>query len=101
LQAKSAAAIYNGRSLRDNAVILQRRIMAHPRNKQEARLQALIGAARDRNIEVRLEKLLREVGYRVHSGRCRINGREVILINRDSSIIDQIDFLSAALAEVK
>ncbi len=75
--------------------------MAHPRNKQEARLQALIGAARDRNIEVRLEKLLREVGYRVHSGRCRINGREVILINRDSSIIDQIDFLSAALAEVK
>jgi hypothetical protein len=75
--------------------------MAHPRNKQEARLHALISTARDRNIEVRLEKLLREVGYRVHSGRCRINGREVILINRDSSIIDQIDFLSAALAEVK
>ena len=73
--------------------------MAHPRNKQEARLQALISTARDRNIEVRLEKLLREVGYRVHSGCCRINGREVILIDRDSSISDQIDFLSAALAE--
>ena len=73
--------------------------MAHPKNRHEARLQGLISAARNRNIEVRMEKLLREVGYRVHSGRCRINGREVILIDRDASISDQIDFLSAALAE--
>jgi hypothetical protein len=73
--------------------------MANPKNKHEARLQALIGAAREKNIEVRMEKLLREVGYRVHSGRCRINGREMILIDRDASISDQIDFLSAALAE--
>jgi hypothetical protein len=73
--------------------------MAHPKNKHEARLQALISAARDRNIEVRTEKLLREVGYRVHSGRCRIDGREVILIDRDASVSDQIEFLSTALAE--
>jgi hypothetical protein len=73
--------------------------MAHPKNKNEARLQALIRAARDKNIEVRTERLLREVGYRVHSGRCRINGREVILIDRDAPVSDQIDFLSAALAE--
>jgi hypothetical protein len=72
--------------------------MAYPKNRNEARLQALISAARDRNIEVRMEKLLREVGYRVHSGRCRINGREVILIDRDASIGDQIEFLSSALA---
>ncbi len=62
-------------------------------------MQALIGAARERNIEVRMEKLLREVGYRVHGGRCRINGRDVILIDRDSSISDQIELLSTALAE--
>ena len=73
--------------------------MAQPKNKQEARLQALIHAARDQKIEVRLEKLLREVGYRVHSGRCRINGREVILLDRDASIGDQIEFLSNALAD--
>jgi hypothetical protein len=73
--------------------------MAHPKNKQEGRLQALISAARDKNIEVRMEKLLREVGYRVHSGRCRINGREVILIDRDASLSDQIEFLSTVLAE--
>jgi hypothetical protein len=73
--------------------------MAHSKNRNEARLQTLIDAARERNIEVRTEKLLREVGYRVHSGRCRINGREVILIDRDAPISDQIEFLSSALAQ--
>jgi hypothetical protein len=54
--------------------------------------------ARERNIEVRTEKLLREVGYRARSGRCRVNGQELILIDRDAPIGDQIDFLSAELA---
>lgn len=73
--------------------------MPHAKNKHEARLQALICAAREKNIEVRAEKLLREIGYRVHSGRCRVNGRELILIDRDASLSDQIEFLSTALAE--
>jgi hypothetical protein len=73
--------------------------MAHPKNKYEARLRALISAAREKNIEVRAEKLLREVGYRVHSGRCRVNGRELILLDRDAPISDQIEFLSTALAQ--
>jgi hypothetical protein len=73
--------------------------MAHAKNKREARLQALINAARERNVEVRMEKLLREVGYRVHSGRCRVNGRELILIDRDAPISDQIEFLAAVLAD--
>jgi hypothetical protein len=69
--------------------------MAH---KLESRLNELIGAARQMNIEVRTEKLLREVGYRARSGRCRVNGQELILIDRDTPISDQIDFLSAELA---
>jgi hypothetical protein len=69
--------------------------MAH---KHESRLSELIGEARQMNIEVRTEKLLREVGYRARSGRCRVNGQEVILIDRDTPITDQIDFLSAELA---
>jgi hypothetical protein len=73
--------------------------MARAKNKEEARLQALISAARERNIEVRMEKLLREVGYRVHSGRCRVNGRELILIDRDAAVSDQVEFLSSALQE--
>jgi hypothetical protein len=71
--------------------------MARTKNKQETRLQALIDAAREQNIEVRMEKLLREVGYRVHSGRCRVNGRELILLDRDAAVSDQVEFLSAVL----
>jgi len=68
------------------------------RQKHESRLNELITAARQMNIEVRTEKLLREVGYRARSGRCRVNGQELILIDRDASISDQIDFLSTELA---
>lgn len=72
--------------------------VAQSRNKHEARLHKLIGAAKQMNIEVRTEKLLREVGYRARSGRCRLNGRELILIDRDASLSDQLDFLSTELA---
>lgn len=69
------------------------------RQKHESRLNELITAARRMNIEVRTEKLLREVGYRARSGRCRVNGQELILIDRDASISDQIDFLSTELTQ--
>ena len=69
------------------------------RTKHESRLEELIGAAKLKNIEVRTEKLLREVGYRTRSGRCRVNGKELILLDRDASISDQIEFLATALAQ--
>jgi len=73
--------------------------MAQPKNRQEARLQDLIVSAKRMNIAVRTEKLLREAGYRAHSGRCRIKGKDVILIDRDTPIADQIAFLTNELAE--
>ena len=60
-------------------------------------MQHLIGTARQLNIEVRTEKLLREVGYKPRSGRCRVNGQEVILIDRDAPISEQIEFLASEL----
>lgn len=73
--------------------------MAHGNKKFEARLQELIGAAKRMNIEVRTEKLLREVGYRPRSGSCRVKGQEVILLDRDAPINEQLDFLTAELAQ--
>lgn len=73
--------------------------MAQSKNRHETRMHELMGAAKQMNIEVRTEKLLREVGYRARSGRCRVNGQELILIDRDASISDQVDFLTAELAE--
>jgi hypothetical protein len=75
--------------------------MASAKTKHEGRFQELVAAARQMNIEVRTEKLLREVGYRIRSGRCRLNGRELILIDRDAPISDQIDFLAAELSHPK
>jgi len=72
--------------------------MAQPKKRRESRLQELLGAAKQLNIEVRTEKLLREVGYRAHSGRCRVKGQELIIIDRDTPLDDQIDFLSGELA---
>ena len=73
--------------------------MARAKIKQESELQQLIDAAKRMNIEVRTEKLLREIGYRAHSGRCRVKGQDLILIDRDAPIGDQIDFLSTELAQ--
>jgi len=73
--------------------------MAHAKHKYESRLNELIEAAKALNVEVRTEKLLREVGYRARSGRCRLNGKELILVDRDAPISDQIDFLSTELAQ--
>lgn len=73
--------------------------MSQAKHKYESRLNELIEAAKALNIEVRMEKLLREVGYRARSGRCRLNGKELILVDRDAPISDQIDFLSTELSQ--
>jgi hypothetical protein len=73
--------------------------MVQAKHKYESRLNELIEAAKALNIEVRTERLLREVGYRARSGRCRLNGKELILVDRDAPINDQIDFLSTELAQ--
>ena len=75
--------------------------MQRPKNRQEARLQDLIDSAKQLNIHVRMEKLLREAGYRAHSGRCRVKGQDVILIDRDVPIGDQIEFLTNELAGLR
>jgi hypothetical protein len=67
----------------------------------ESRLQELISDARQMNIEVRTEKLLRDIGYRARSGRCRVKGQEVILIDRDMPIREQVDILTAELEQHK
>ena len=73
--------------------------MAQGKTRQESRLQELILKAKELNIQVRAEKLLREAGYRARSGSCRLNGQDIILLDRTAPIGDQIEFLAAELAE--
>jgi len=73
--------------------------MPQSKNKPEFRLQKLIGTANQMKIEVRTERLLRDIGYRVRSGRCRFKGKEIILIDRDTPISEQIEILASELGE--
>ncbi len=66
-------------------------------SKTQARLNELIHYARLQQIEVRTERLLREVGYRVVSGSCRLNKKQLIILDRDLAVRDQVDLLAGAI----
>ncbi|MFI5110544.1 MAG: hypothetical protein ACHP78_17100 [Terriglobales bacterium] len=61
-------------------------------------MEELKTAATRLGFEVREEKLLREVGYRVRSGSCRVRETHVILLDRGLPPSAQIDVLVEELA---
>ncbi len=61
-------------------------------------VEELSAAARALGFEIREEELLREVGYRARSGACRLNDRNVILLDRRLGLAERLDVLCAALA---
>jgi hypothetical protein len=67
------------------------------KKKNESLLQELLAAAARMNIEVRTEKLLREVGYHARSGGCRVKGQQLIIVDRDAPLRDQVEFLTEEL----
>lgn len=73
--------------------------MAQGKKKNELLLQELIETAKKLNIEVRAERLLREVGYHAQSGRCRLKEKDLIIIDRDAPLRDQVEFLAAELSK--
>ena len=72
---------------------------APKKHRNETLLQELTQSAQQRNIEVRTEKLFREVGYHAKSGRCRLKGQTLIIIDRDTPLAEQVEFLASALDE--
>jgi hypothetical protein len=64
----------------------------------EATLEELRRAARELGLEVREEEIMREVGYRAHSGICRVGERTVVVLDRRLPGRDRIEILCAALA---
>ncbi len=70
----------------------------HSSGEQQAVLEELKNLATQLGLEVREEKLLREVGYHVRSGSCRVRQTQVILLDRALSASAQIDVLVEELA---
>jgi hypothetical protein len=81
--------------------VFRNRMRAPKKNKDDSALQELMAEAGRLNIEVRTERLLREVGYHARSGRCRLKGQDLIIIDRDVPLPDQVEFLAGELEERK
>jgi hypothetical protein len=56
-------------------------------------LQELKALAERLGIRVREEKLLREVGYQVRGGGCRVHGQEVVFLDRDLPVPERVEIL--------
>ncbi len=86
-----------GDNERKTGVLREAKMIQGKSKKNEILFQDLVGAARKLNVEVRTEKLHREVGYRAHSGSCRFKGRELIIIDREIPAGEQVALLAAEL----
>jgi hypothetical protein len=59
----------------------------------------LVEAAKRLGLEVRREKILREVGYRVRGGACRFRDKNLIILEREMPIAEQIEILADILRD--
>jgi hypothetical protein len=57
----------------------------------------LCEAAKRLGLEVRREKILREVGYRARGGACRFRGRNLIILDREMAPAEQAEILAEVL----
>jgi hypothetical protein len=63
-----------------------------------ALLQELKAVAAGLGIRVREEKLLREVGYQVRGGGCRVYGQDVVFLDRDLPLPERMEILLEELS---
>jgi len=63
------------------------------RGKGAALLEELKALAKQLGIRVREEKLLREAGYRVRGGSCRVHEQEMVFLDRDQPPSERIEIL--------
>jgi len=61
--------------------------------KIDAILEELKGLAVRLGLEVREERLLREVGYQVRSGSCRVRERDLLFLDRELSPASRLEVL--------
>lgn len=61
--------------------------------KEIALLQELKTVAGQLGIRVREEKLLRDVGYQVRGGGCRVHGQEMVFLDRDLPLSERVEIL--------
>jgi hypothetical protein len=57
----------------------------------------LADAAKRLGLEVRREKIMREIGYRARGGACRLREKNLVIIDREMAPAEQVEVLVEAL----
>ena len=67
----------------------------------EARMMKLVDelaeAAERVGLQVRRERILREIGYRVRGGACRLRDKDLVIIDREQPAAEQLEVIAEAL----
>lgn len=71
---------------------------AKTRVRAEVLLEELKQVAERVGLEVREERLLREAGYHVRSGACRVRDQNLVLIDRELPVSARVEVLLDVLA---
>lgn len=66
--------------------------------RDETLCEELMELAQKLGVQVREEVLLREVGYRVRSGACRVRGEDVVFLDRALPPDERVQLLVDVLA---
>jgi hypothetical protein len=69
--------------------------------QKESRLMRLVDelveVANRVGLEVRRERILREIGYRARGGACRLRDKNLLIIDREQPAHEQLEILAEAL----
>ena len=80
--------------------LIYARILSDNRATRSSRLvDELTEAAKRLGLEVRRERILREVGYRARGEACRLREKYLIIIDRDQPPAEQLEMLVEALRD--
>ncbi|HXN13990.1 MAG TPA: hypothetical protein VN865_12830 [Candidatus Acidoferrales bacterium] len=60
-------------------------------------VEELAEAAQRVGLEVRREKIMREIGYRARGGACRLRDKNLVIIDRDQPAAEQLEVIAEAL----
>ena len=75
----------------------KRRAKKPPPDPAEEQQRLLLDQLKDltekAGVEVREEKILRGAGYTARSGPCRVNGQDVVILDRAVSVNERVEFL--------
>jgi hypothetical protein len=66
--------------------------------QDQAVLEELKGLATRVGLELREERLLREIGYQVRSGSCRVRGQNILFLDRDLPPAGRLEVLLEELS---